>query len=329
MGCQYSDKLKKKYVYLFELDSVRKTDEEIIEGEKALYNEIVVNGNIVVLTYNQLVDSRGFFSLLSDSKYYENILELFKRGAIRISQFGDVRTVSQYLIHSTESDKQFIYSALPVKGSQRRLLALIKRSLKYSDLSEIYSYTSKSESPKNMEALQTLFAEVVKDTKEIRDTNLKLGEMREIMDNLYWLLSIVLRLSVIHEIYIPPRDKEEYKNLTFYNILKTVINMGEPDIDYKTLWKDAIDIIKKLETFRDEKNDRSVYLRELLETFQKQNETGKTDEIKKSEKNRVKYQYAEAILNFCYNYACELSICNISKHYNLEKPTGVGITQWL
>ena len=76
----------------------------------------------------------------------------------------------------------------------------------YSDLSEIYSYTSKSESPKNMEALQTLFAEVVKDTKEIGDTNLKLGEMREIMDNLYWLLSIVLRLSVIHEIYIPPRD---------------------------------------------------------------------------------------------------------------------------
>lgn len=319
MGCQYSDKLKKKYVYLFELDSVRKTDEEIIEGQKALYNEIVVNGNIVVLTYNQLVDSRGFFSLLSDSKYYENILELFKRGAIRISQFGDVRTVSQYLIHSTESDKQFIYSALPVKGSQRRLLALIKRSLMYSDLSEIYSYTSKSESPKNMEALQTLFAEVVKDTKEIRDTNLKLGEMREIMDNLYWLLSIVLRLSVIHEIYIPPRDKEEYKNLTFYNILKTVINMGEPDIDYKTLWKDAIDIIKKLETFRDEKNDRSVYLRELLETFQKQNETGKTDEIKKSEKNRVKYQYAEAILNICYNYACELSICNISKHYNMEE----------
>jgi len=325
LGCQYSDKLKKKYVYLFELDSVRKTDEEIIEGQKALYNEIVVNGNIVVLTYNQLVDSRGFFSLLSDSKYYENILELFKRGAIRISQFGDVRTVSQYLIHSTESDKQFIYSALPVKGSQRRLLALIKRSLMYSDLSEIYSYTSKSESPKNMEALQTLFAEVIKDTKEIRDTNLKLGEMREIMDNLYWLLSIVLRLSVIHEIYIPPRDKEEYKNLTFYNILNIVINMGEPgyreshldrdiirelDIDYKALWKEAIDIIKNLGAFRDGKNDRSVYLRELLETSQKQNEIGL---------NRVKYQYAEAILNICYNYACEISICNISKHYNMEE----------
>ena len=52
-----------KYVYLFELDSVRKTDEEIIAGQAALYDEIVTNGNIVVLTYNQMVDSRGFFSL--------------------------------------------------------------------------------------------------------------------------------------------------------------------------------------------------------------------------------------------------------------------------
>ena len=31
----------REYVYLFELDSVRKTDEEIIAGQKALYNEIV------------------------------------------------------------------------------------------------------------------------------------------------------------------------------------------------------------------------------------------------------------------------------------------------
>ena len=30
-----------KYVYLFELDSVRKSDEEIIAGQTALYDEIV------------------------------------------------------------------------------------------------------------------------------------------------------------------------------------------------------------------------------------------------------------------------------------------------
>ena len=55
----------RKYVYLFELDSVRKTNAEIIAGQRALYDEIVKNGNIVVLTYNQLIDSRAFFSLLN------------------------------------------------------------------------------------------------------------------------------------------------------------------------------------------------------------------------------------------------------------------------
>ena len=59
----------KKQVFLFELDSVRKTDDEIIVGQKTLYDEIVRNGNIVVLTYNQLIDSRAFFSLLNNKNY--------------------------------------------------------------------------------------------------------------------------------------------------------------------------------------------------------------------------------------------------------------------
>ena len=31
------------------------------------------------------------------------------------------------------------------------------------------------------------------------------------------------------------------------------------------------------------------------------------------------YQYAEAIVNLCYNYTCEMSICNVSKHYNVNE----------
>lgn len=65
----------RKYVYLFELDSVRKTDAEIIAGQKALYNEIITNGNIVVMTYNQIVDSRGFlvcYLILTIVKVYIN-----------------------------------------------------------------------------------------------------------------------------------------------------------------------------------------------------------------------------------------------------------------
>ena len=167
----------RELVYLFELDSVRKTDEEIIAGQKALYNEIVNNGNIVVLSYNQLVDSRGFFSLLETESYQDNLIKLFENGAIRISQYGDIRSLSQYLINSVASEKEFIYSALPLKSTQRRLLALIKRSLQYSDLSDIYEYytgTNRSE-----EELIELFEEleVTKDstgkiTKSLNDSSL-------------------------------------------------------------------------------------------------------------------------------------------------------------
>lgn len=47
-------------VYLFELDSVRNSKAEIIKGQQALFEEIVMNGNQVVLSFNQLTDSDEF-----------------------------------------------------------------------------------------------------------------------------------------------------------------------------------------------------------------------------------------------------------------------------
>ena len=255
----------REYVYLFELDSVRKTDEEIIAGQKALYNEIVNNGNIVVLTYNQLVDSRGFFSLLKDSEYQKYFIKLFENGAIRISQYGDIRSLSQYLINSVESEKQFIYSALPVKSSQRRLLSLIKRSLLYSDLSEIFEYstgTNRSEkelielfeelvddetkSPENSEGTQKkkkiLKQSSLFDEKAVNHlTESVVQEMRNILQKLYWLLSTVLRLSALHDIYIPPKAPEEYKKLKMQNIITFVTEFENPQ---DPLWDKAIHIIK-------------------------------------------------------------------------------------
>lgn len=288
-----------KYVYLFELDSVRKTDEEIVKGQKALYNEIVRNGNIVVLTYNQLVDSRGFFSLFDNLDYYKNLIALFENGAIRISQFGEIRTISQYLLNSIEDDKQFIYSALPLKFCQKRLVALMKRSLIYSDLSEIYEYfegKSRTETE-----LKDLFIEV--HGKTLRDTSLSILQMREIIEKLYWLLSTVLRVSAIHNIYIPPKDPKEYQDFRLHNYLEAVVHFENQE---DVLWNNAIDIIKSLACFGND--NRSVYLRELKQKYKNEQEADKKF-----------YQYAEAIINLCYNYTCEMSICNISKHYNIDE----------
>ena len=290
-----------KNVYLFELDSVRMTDDEIIKAQKTLYDEIVANGNTVVMTYNQVVDSRGFFCLLNDKKYYDNIIKLFEMGRIKVSQYGDVRTLTQYLLNSLEDEKQFIYSALPIKNNQKRLMALMKRSLTYTDLSEIYEYYEGGS--KTEPELEDLFVELNHHKEE--KSRLSIHDMRIIINNLYWMLSAVMRLSARHDIYLAPRDRGEYNNLFLYHYLEAAMTIPRTD----ELWCKAKDIIEHLSAFEVKSIDRSVYLREIKDIYvNNQNECSPDP-----------YRYAEAIINLCYNYTCEASICNISKHYNVNE----------
>lgn len=67
-----------KLVYLYELDSTRISPWEIDRGRKALYEEIVMRGNRVVLTFQQLTDSKIFLELLKDKKDFEIITSLFE-----------------------------------------------------------------------------------------------------------------------------------------------------------------------------------------------------------------------------------------------------------
>ena len=77
-----------KLVYLFELDSVRTSPEEIRRGQRALFEETVLNGNQVVLTFNQLTDSQAFLCAIRDPRAYPHMLELFRLGALKISRFA-------------------------------------------------------------------------------------------------------------------------------------------------------------------------------------------------------------------------------------------------
>ena len=283
---------QRKYVYLFELDSVRKTDKEIIVGQKALYTEIVENGNIVVLTFNQLIDSRAFFSLFSIPEYRESIMTLFEKGAIRITQFNKTKTVAQYWLNAMEEGKQFIYSAIPLKYTQYELVDILRRSLMYSDLSELYSYTKEGWS-KTTDELKKLFP------KE----NLSVTEMQTVMKNLYFMVSVALKLSTMNEIYISPKKLEDKQK--FYAVLNKVLMFENSD---NPLWERAVAEIKFLKAFKKKKLDRSAYLRELSRKFEKSKWKRYSD-----------IQYAMDIINNCYNYVCEISIQNISKHYNIEE----------
>lgn len=290
----HTQKYQRKYVYLFELDSIRKTNEEIIVGQNALYNEIVENGNIVVLTFNQFIDSRGFFSLLSNHEYRKCILTLFEKGAIRFSQYNDIKTLSQYWLNAMEDGKKFIYSAIPLKYTQSKLVAILRRSLMYSDLSEIYSYTKEGWN-RTAEELDELFP----------NEDLSMAQMQNVVRKLYFLLSVALQLSVMKDIYVPAKERQQ--EFEFYPMLNKIFMLDSPD---DVLWKKAINKIKSLEAYKRKtpSNNRSDYLRELSkinqEEFWKENST---------------IQYAMDIINNCYNYVCELSIRNVSKHYDIEE----------
>lgn len=302
--------IERKYVYLFELDSVRMSDEEVLLGQQKLYDEIVHEGNIVVLTYNQLVDSRGFFSLLSDAAYYDSFMKLFEQGCIRVSQYGDERTISQYLLDALDEDKQFIFSALPLKFTQKRLIALVRRSLMYSDLSELSEYFEGGR--RSEEELWDLFLEVKCDSDgrvlSIREENGRksVAGMRLVIRQLYHFLSLVLGLSTMHSIYIPPRKLEEIKGLRMHHILSCALEMDCPEM---ALWDEAARVLRSLPCYQKQSDGRSVYHRQILAAS-------------RDAADMTAYRLAEAVIDLCYNYACEISICNTSKHYNVSELLG-------
>ena len=96
-------------VYLFELDSVKTSDREIAAAQKAMFDEIVCNGNCVVLSMNQMTDSRAVMSMLNDEEQYHILMELFQRGYIKYSLYKDCFTMSHYIQRSIkEKEDLFI-----------------------------------------------------------------------------------------------------------------------------------------------------------------------------------------------------------------------------
>ena len=319
-----------KLVYLFELDSVRKSDAEILIGQQALYDEIVGNGNVVVLTFNQLVDSRGFFSMLDVDGYYDNLIKLFKSDAIRISQFGDVRTISQYLINSLAYERSFIYSGWPLKSTQKRLLALIKRSLMYSDLTELSDYQN---GVRTDEEILDLFIEI--EAQQPRPTALNVKQCKDIIENLFYLIKTVLRLSSIHTIYVTPKPGDEYK-MSLPKYLHHALSLTPAD--HCDLWQRAkaillslkdeyVGVSKRTKPIFDYEHvkgsfDRSDYHHVIKRLYQQATE-------KDPSADAAPYQYAEAIVDLCYNYQLEYSICNSSKHYSIREFLSDNAANWV
>lgn len=292
---------KQNYIYLFELDSLRESDAEILLGLTAVRDEIVRNGNAVVLTYEQLVDSRTFFSLMEDRAFRHDILQLFRQGGLRIAQQGDIRTAVQYLLGRLDDDSRPFLS-LPLRAAQGRLIALVRRSLLFSDLSELRGYLEGGY--RSDEETDDLFAEAG-DVGESPPGGNTIPH-RRFLHHLYGFLSFILQVSLMPDAYIAPRRAKETAPFRFHRILRCALQLSLPELPH---WEQARPVLQALPAFHEGKNDASRYLRELHESFRAAPAGGLADA----------YPSAGAVIELCHNYVCEIRICNTAKRYDVNE----------
>lgn len=304
-----------KLVYLFELDSVRKTDEEIYKGQLAMYDELVGNGNVIVMSMNQITDSKIFLSMLQNDEHYDIVKKLLQKGYIRISRYGEIRTVSQYVQNAinknlAKNDDVFIFSAIPVKSNQKILLKLMQKVLINTDLSIIQEYIS-LENEDNQKVVE-LFNEYNIDRTIIAKIDIK--KAKEYLEFLYRFLELIIIASMYGDSVTPPiKYDETYKEKNFFNIMEQIIDFN-CDISKFPLWEEAIIILSEIKNHLianagSEKNNRSVWIKNIKQLDRK--------------KDKENLQYAELIVNLCYNYTVELSIYGVSKHYEMDNDINI------
>lgn len=140
-----------KKVYLWELDSVRKSNKECQTARETLFRELFAEGHVVVMTFNQLADARWMIPIFENKDNYDSLMQLFKVGAIRVSHYGNIRTASQYtqnaLKKALDKKADFIFSGMPIQKRERYLLQEILNAVQFSDPERLWA---------DIESLQSL-----------------------------------------------------------------------------------------------------------------------------------------------------------------------------
>lgn len=130
-----------KPVYLFELDSVRSTSRERRAALKALFHTLLVERRPVVLSMNQLIDSRALMPWLLKESTRGYILRLFEKGMLRTVSFVDsggntVCTPARYLRKALDKDFVFTWLGVTLKKGDPLAVAM-RKALDEFDLSHV------------------------------------------------------------------------------------------------------------------------------------------------------------------------------------------------
>lgn len=297
-------------VYLFDVDSVFNTTPEIQHAQNALFDELVLRGNRVVITMNQLTDGLGFLAAIRDEKTYDAILRLFQLGKLKISRYGSIRTASQYIQQVIQkcinaNADSFIFSGLPITGQEQELLRVMQDALRYSDLSGISEMIANEK-----EQADSCTSEA---EKEIHNAEVKR------LQYIYRYIKMILFLSTEE---LASNAKKETPGVPMTEFLNRVISFGSGECreELEALPENQrthiIEGVKVLIEVRDQ-------LKELEEASEanrniSNNRTNWIHKLYEMEE-APECCWAEMMVNLCYNYALEDSISGVTLHYRRDK----------
>ena len=336
-------------VFLSEPDSVRRSAREIELGQWAIFTEIVRNGHVVVLSFNQVADSYTLMNMLLDDRSRDAVLQLFRLGWLQVNAFGSYYTLADYISSVTtkkpEEKETFLFSWLPVQQNETFLLGLIRKAVTSSNTAmfpqqahpaprDLWILNAEIEpllaapnalTPQKREVLRAL-------KKEIQE------DYARRMSDIGKFISIIVQLSATGPAIHPKKDQTDIR-YDYLALLHAILWM--PNIHWcacgldpklAPLVEQARDQLRRLASTPEgrklhNRNNRSDWSYKL-----KAFSTGQTSP------QRDALQMANALIDLCYHYASEESVLHVLKHFDdsgllplpaLNQPHSRAAAKWL
>lgn len=336
-------------VFLPEPDSVRRSAREIELGQWAIFTEIVRNGHVVVLSFNQVADSYTLMNMLLDDRSRDAVLQLFRLGWLQVNAFGSYYTLADYISSVTtkkpEEKETFLFSWLPVQQGETFLLGLIRKAVTSSNTAmfpqqahpaprDLWILNAEIEpllaapnalTPQEKEVLQAL-------KKEIQE------DYARRMSDIGKFISIIVQLSATGPAIHPKKDQTDIR-YDYLALLHAILWM--PNIHWCACGLDP-----KLAPLVEQARDQLRRLASTPEGHKLHNRNNRSDWSYKlkafstgqTSPQRDALQMANALIDLCYHYASEESVLHVLKHFDdsgllplpaLNQPHSRAAAKWL
>lgn len=323
-------------VYLFELDSVRNSPQEILLGQQALFREIALKGNRVVLSFNQLTDSESFLSAVRTADFYPQMLSLFAQGVMKYSRFApgsyskavDVERLTRTLTDCRQTYDELFQEGvlkedevLPTYSPQRIVRSgshyvqnAVERCLNSTDERFLFSALPFRANDKRAlsiirYALKYSDPSILDELSSAEGTE-EAAHQKERLDFAKAYVELILRLSREPLAYNPPNLGPHPAMKEYLRWVIDSCRTEQPPQGF-TLWELLRQGAEQLESLwpsvqaAGQLNDRSDW----HAAFRRAEAAGQ---------DRTSLCMAEAIVDLCYNYTIAASIQGLTHSYGNE-----------